>query len=202
MKINLISNIFLGVMGAVALCLVLLALIPKSYNIGINNEPYKISIYQGSSTAKYECSADASESQKKNYNEIIDLYNSMFTTSSLNALFSKIISYSPDYDYDTTTFYNLVTKSGYVLKFDYSEKQTLYKGGEPYTNSALTDSNYENKIATFNTLWIAINEFEGFNTITFYLQSLATSSRAIIKVETLGQTHNLYEFLSNMDFNS
>lgn len=202
MNSKLISNIFLGVIGALALCLILLAIIPKSYNIGISNEPYKITVYDGSVNNKYECSNNASETQKKNYNQIGDLYNKMFSTSSLNALFSRILFYAPYYDYEYSRFSSLVSNNSYVIEFTYNDMQTLYKDGKPYTNPALNGSSYVDNIATFQKVWIVINEFDGFGKITFYFENLDNTGYSIIKVETLGNTHELNKFLSELDYNN
>ena len=200
---KILSNIVLGVIGFVAVAMILLAIIPKSYGIGVSNEPYLMTIYGASTSASDSYSKNSTESEKAVYEKIASLYNASLSTSSLNALFSKKILENATYDYSNTSLSALVSKSNsVVLEFKFTTLQTLYKDGAPYKNDRLTNTFYTDNILTYGKVWIVVSDTNGLGTMDFYFQKLDTkgspassSNYSIIKVSTCANSHNLYEYL-------
>lgn len=202
---KLVSNIILGIIGALALALIIMAIVPKSFSIGVSSKPYQITVY-GTSSSSYERFVNSGTTQET-YKELSKLYRESFSTSSINALFSKTISNEAVYTYDTSDYLNVIfSKGGIVMEFKFNELQTLKKNGKPYVNEALKNNDkYTNGVLTYGKVWISINDTNGFETITFYFQRLSevgnpvsSSTSTILKVETLANTHNLYKALQEV----
>jgi len=206
---KLVSNIILGIIGVLALTLIVMAIVPKSFSVGVSSKPYQIAVYNSSGSSYGDNYFTNSGSRKDTYQKLSKLYRESFSTTSLDALFSKIISEKAEYEaeniYLNTIISNANSKGAVVMEFMYNELQTLKKDGKAYKNNTLQSPYYDNNVLKYGTVWIVVNDSNGFGEIEFYFQKLessgnpmSSSTRAVIKVTTIANTHNLYKELKEI----
>jgi len=205
-KSKTISTIVFAICGALALALIVMAIVPKSFKPEINYQPDQIMIYNGKTTDPDTFIKNSEISTiKEKYNKITDLLNNSFSTSSLNALFSGTIGNQIQYEYDTTTFSSIVSNSTFVLEYYYTDLQKMMKEGKVFTSTSLSTYVYENQELSYGKLWIAINNHTNFANVNIYVQKLntkgdprSTLTSSVYKLSTLGNTSALYDYLTNI----
>ena len=212
-KSKMVAMAVMGVLGALAIAIILMAIIPKNYASGLpsylfgcsstdSDAPSYVYIYEGSSTAKEVLYKD---SDAKFYNELMEAFDKSFSQSSLSALFQKELSNDIDYDYigtNSKTLSNIASENQYVLGFTYADYQTLTKNGKDYVCKELSGSSaYEDGIVKFKTLWITVNNVEGVSDVNIYVRRILPDSEtnyAIIKISTKGLQSQLSKTVADI----
>lgn len=197
-RINVWATVIMAIIGVIAIAVITMAIVPKSYAVSAMGLPASSSkavddiayaqIYQGSSTVKTTIYRDE---DKKLFNSLYKTFESSFSQSSLSALFQKELGNKVEYRYlgsSSLSLSNITSKNDYVLSFVYSDYQTLYKSGKPYVLD-YQNSAYEDGIVKFKTIWVTVNNKEGVSEVNFYIRRISTTGEmnyAIIEISTKG----------------
>lgn len=207
---RLVSNIILGIIGVLAIALIVMAIVPKSYSIGVSSKPYQIAVY-GNNSSSYQPFVNTGD-LKDEYQKISKAYSNSFSTSSIDALFSKIITEKAEYGYaENKSLYNIVSdassKGAIVMEFRFDKLHTLKKDGKAYKcSNYINNAVYKKGVITYSKVWIVVSDNNGFDDIEFYFQKVTnaddvnenTSTTASVKVTTIANTHNLYKTLQEI----
>ena len=200
---RIVAMSIMGVLGALAIAIILMAIIPKSYAVELPKaDPSYIYIYEDSSTAKATIYKDSDEEL---YNKLMKSFDNSFSQSSLSALFQKELSNKIEYDYlgtNTKTLNAITEENQYVLGFTYADYQTLTKNGKDYVCEELkSNGSYENGVVKFKTLWITVNNVEGVSEVNIYVRRVLPDSEttyAILKISTKGMQSELSKNITNI----
>ena len=195
---NLWATVVMIVLGVLAVVIILMAIIPKSYAIELpENEPNYLQLYQNSSSPKATLYRDSDEEL---YNSVWDAFNDSFKQSSLSALFQEQLTNNVTYNYigtNTKSLSSIASDNDYVLGLVYSDLQTLYKDGDAYVCEELkTNSQYTDGVVTFRKLWVTVNNVNGVTEVNFYVQRVTSetssqSSYAVLQITTKGLQSDL-----------
>lgn len=200
---NLWATVVMIVLGILAVVIILMAIIPKSYAIELpENQPNYLNIYQGSSTAKATLYKDVDEEL---YNAIWDAFNGSFKQSSLSALFQEQLTNDITYKYigSNKSLSSITSENDYVLGLVYSNTQTLYKDGKAYVCDELKgNSQYTDGVVTFKKLWVTVNNDNGVTEVNIYVQRMTNetasqSNYAILQIITKGLQSELVNVLAD-----
>lgn len=205
-RMTIASMIVMGIVGVLAITIILMAIIPKSYAIDMpKDSPIYVRIYKGSTTSVCNVNrTDNKESkEQQRFEKFENSFKDSFKTSSLNALFQKSLISNIEYEYQPSKYLSkIVGENDYVLELVYSGEQTLQKDGKDYIRDEYKESTvYPNGVITFEKLWVTVNKFEGINTVKIYVQKKNTygySDQAVIEITTKGLQENLYNTITEI----
>lgn len=202
-KSKIVAMAVMGVLGALAIAIILMSIIPKSYAVELpKTDPSYVYIYEGSSSAKTTVYKDSDE---KLYSKLMDAFDQSFSQSTLSALFQKELGNKVTYDYigtNTKTLKNIADENQYVLGFTYADLQTLTKNGKDYVCDELkNNSAYENGVVKFQTLWVTVNKVEGVSELSIYVRRIIPDSQtnyAILKITTKSIQSELADVIADI----
>lgn len=192
MKKKISQIIAYVVLGIVVVGLVLTAVLKKDFAPNINVPTYNagqgdIFIEQKGSGAKYD---GLSSKDEKVYNEFVAKYNNSFKLTILYSVFSGEISRKQEienYGKDAPTF-----TDGFVVTFNFNEKQTLKSNGKVYYESV------NSKTETLYTkVFFVVENAKGLTTKNIYFYS--QENARYYKLTTLANFDDLYNYISNFD---
>lgn len=198
-KANLWATVVMIVLGLLAVVIIVMAIVPKSYAIELpETQPVHLVIYQNSSNAPTTVYRDV---DKDLYDDMWKAFNDSFSQSSLSALFQDELTNNITYRYvgNNLSLSTIAQNNDYVLGLEYSDTQTLYRDGEPCVCDELkTNSNYTDGVVTFKKLWVTVNSASGVNEVNFYVQRMVSanstsSNYAVYQITTKGLQSNLVE---------
>lgn len=213
-KTAIASMVVMIILGVLALSVVCMAIIPKSYAVALaeGNSCY-LRVYKGSTTSVCQVYNDNTDSDKKSdeqelYDMLIESIDSSFSTTSLNALFQKQLSNSVTYKYigtNSVTLNKIVTGNEYVVEYVFATEQVLQKDSKDYICEELKNSSslYENGIVKFKKIWMTVNNVDGISQVKYYIQrrvseNSSQSSYAVIEITTKASQASIVKALQDV----
>ncbi len=193
------ASIILGIVFALALFILVSSLATVGLNPRFVSEPDVIYIYKAGATN----SSGILPKDDDRYDEFMDYYDSMFTSSFLSALFSGRLS---GYEIEEPVSFTATSSTKYkdqfgfenaYVRFSYDEAIALtYKDGKEYVK----DNDTSKKI-TFKDLYFEVKETDATQNFTIYVvdyESTQTDGKTYYcKVNLVANTSDMAENLKN-----
>ena len=188
------ASIILGIVFVLAMFILVSSFANVELNPNFVARPDVIRIYKSGHTVASGTITSAEEDEER-YNDFMEYYDNMFTSSFLSALFNgRLSGYAISEAKSVKSTSNLISQfdNGYV-QFSYDEEIALtYKNGK--------ECKYKNNTAetiTFKDLYFEISEDDALKTITFYVVDYNSTQREgntyYYEVSLAANTSDLFE---------
>ena len=192
-KIVAISS--LGVVGALLLAVVLMAVIPINFNLKLQDKPDSIIIH-ASGYQQTIVSPSGSADERATYNKILELYNDMGSYSTLNSLFlglwGKGIKAGVS---DSRSATDLYSTDVYCVEFRYNTaKPMLDEKGKQFDWQ-------ENGPQTYTRIFIPVRSADAVNAVTYYVVNSAEVNPGVrLNYSAYANQSALHEYLSGLTY--
>ncbi len=192
------TKITASIILAIVFVLAVFILVSSFANVDLNPKfvakPDVIRIYKAGHTA-VSGTITSAEEDKDRYEDFMEYYDNMFTSSFLSALFNgRLSGYAISEAKTVKSTSNLISQfdQGYI-QFSYDEEIALtFKNGKEYKQKHNTAES-----VTFKDLYFEISEEDALKTITFYVVDYNSTQREgntyYYEVSLAANTSDLYE---------
>lgn len=193
-KASAFSKILSLVLLAVALMLavgtILLAVLPKNYNIGLA-EPTRIVIH---ANANEYADINKSEYTKSDdngvYDKLMKLYNNSFKTTCINAMFQGKLF---DSAVINEGYKSLSSLNGIYIEFLYDDSQELKINGQKYDADIINDTDYRSVV-------IEVKNSNSLTQINAYVKYRDTLSNdySYVRFVSYAEQADLYNYITTL----
>ncbi len=190
---KIFSIIVLSLVGLLVAATVVLALVSTSqYNPVVNDADY-IVVYKNSQTNSNPYAKDSEE-----YKKIYDLHKQSLKQNILSTMFQGALGNNSELtkvsEANISSLLN-AENSGLFVEFAFdNEDQVLMWEDKQYTYET---SNGAKKVATFDALYLGIENTENYTTITVYV---VLNGKYNFKITSLAHQSELYEYVNALSW--
>ena len=193
MKKKIIVGTSLGLVLALALTVIILACVTKSYKPELDLQPKTVTIVELSTKDEFESGVAFSNNEK--FEELLNKYDESFKQNVLSGIFSGNLS--KDIQVKLMPGGNKLPtfSNGYTITFEYKNEMVLKVNGETYYHESHSD-----KEVLFSTVIFNVTDIKGYSTFNMYAKEVVGNKTYYYEISTIANTQNLYSYLTELSY--